>query len=158
MAEIKVLVDDGHRARNIVIGVAVVFVLSYWQFTGTLPFVAEAVVPKPTDDKLSSAWSIGTSLLGDLFYFVGVITTTVVSGAWSLAVSLIGSLLNRNNSAPEPVAPVAGYVTKSDLDTIASQILQTVQGPLNDLADRITDLEQPAPKAAPKAVRRKSTP
>lgn len=133
MTDVRVVVDDSKRAQYIMLGLAIVGVLTYLWMFGVMSLVSEQVLPKPKSAKLMSAWAIGADMLGDALYFVGVLGATIFTGIGSLVMNGVKLLIGK-------AAPPTGdskYVTVADLDVRTAAILQAVEGPMNRLADEI---------------------
>lgn len=157
MISIQVSNKDS-RPRNIAIGLLIVFVLTYWHFTGSLPLLAEAVLPQPENGKLSSAWSFGVELLGDALYFVGVAATGFASGIWSLLLGLINLVVGKVNATPTVDAE---SVTRELLDKRTKQVFAAIEKPLNDLSEQVkllqAQIEIMAHPSLVKPARKRST-
>jgi hypothetical protein len=132
------------RPRNIAVGFVVVLVLSWWQFTGSLPLIASTMLPSESDEKVSSVYSFVSLLLADGLYAVGVLATLAASGIWSLVVSLLGKLLGyaKRPAETEP--------------TRVDTLVESIERELNSLDSRISALEH-TPKAVPRPRTRKGT-
>ena len=138
MTDVRVVVDDSKRAQYIMLGLAIVGVLTYLWFFGVMTLVSEQVLPKPKSEKLMSAWSIGTDMLGDALYFLGVLGATVFSGIGSLIMNGVKMLVGKTaGPSGDP-----GYVTKADLEVRTTEILEVVQTPLNEIVDDIKSLSE----------------
>lgn len=151
MTDVRVVVDDSKRAQYIMLGLAIVGVLTYLWLFGAMSFVSELLLPKPKSDKLMSAWSIGTDILGDALYFIGVLGATVFSGIGSLVMNGVKLLVGK---AKEPsVNPE--YVTKFELEQRTTAILQVVEAPMNDLVNDVKALSERFDAAAKPVTARK---
>jgi len=155
-----IIVNSDNRPRNIAIGCLVVSILTYWQFTGSLPLLAESMVPIPSDGKVSSAWSFGVELLGDALYFVGIAATGFASGIWSLVLGLINLVVGKVNAKPSK----SEAVTRELLDHRTEQVFSAIEKPLNDLSatidqlgEQIAFLSHPSEIAKPAVKRRSAT-
>lgn len=140
---------EPNRARNIVIGAAIVIVLTYWQFTGSLPLLASSVIPEPSGNsgQLRSVYTYGTEILADLLYFIGVAATAIGSGIWGLAIQLIRWVIDTINKRNTPTPPSTTPNTPSfafvadKLDERTSYIFGEIQPHLQKFEERLKDLE-----------------
>lgn len=139
---------EPNRARNIAIGAVIVGILTYWQFTGSLPLLATSVIPEPSEEsgQLRSVVTYGTEILADLLYFVGVAATAIGSGIWGLAIQLIRWVIDtinkRNTPTPDgkPNPPTFAYVADK-IDERTSYIFGEIQPHLQKFEERLKDIE-----------------
>ena len=155
MTDVRVVVDDSKRAQYIMLGLAIVGVLTYLWMFGVMSFVSEQVLPKPKSDKLMSAWAIGADMLGDALYFIGVLGATIFTGIGSLVMNGMKLLVGK---ASQPSGD-SKYVTVADLDLRTAAILQAVEGPMNQIAEDMKSMSIKIDEASvkPTAVRKPRT-
>jgi hypothetical protein len=136
MADITIKTGEAeHRATKIAIGFTVLAVLTWWQFTGSLPFLASAILPDPPDGKTSSVQSFVLELFADGLYFVGAFAVTFASGIWSFVIGLIQMAMIKLQSNKQ-----SNDIEKM-LDERTERIFRMVEVHLNNHDERIEKLE-----------------
>ncbi len=136
MADITIKTGEAeHRATKIAIGFTVLAVLTWWQFTGSLPFLASAILPNPPDGKTSSVQSFVLELFADGLYFIGAFAVTFASGIWSFAIGLIQMAMMKLQSTKQ------NNNIEKMLDERTERIFRMVEVHLNNPDERIEKLE-----------------
>lgn len=155
MSQTVIITTNENRARNIAIGFAVIVALTWWQITGSLPFLASSMMPEPPDGRVSSMQSFVMELFTDGLYLVGTFSVAIVSGIWSLGVSLLQMLINKSQSEKKSTS------VEKLLDNRTEKIFEAIEMHLNELDKRIKQIEEvsaiPVVPVAPVASKRRAS-